>query len=177
MVEVGLSRNNSLPEAGIDVLVCDDMGTEIADFVAAQSGPPRRVIFIHAKAFRTHKKRSASSFQDVCGQAVKNLDYIFPYTSLNPPKLASWSKPWKTSVNGKSLEVDKRIRLGEGTPESIWKKIRDVTRDPSASREVWILLAEIVQILYLIQSTWGAVPSAGASLKIFCSPWRETVDD
>jgi len=168
----------------IDTLVCDDMGTEIADFIAVNTHD-LRVIFIHAKAFKTPKKISASAFQEVCAQATKNLENIHPYSLEKPKNLRSWNGPW----NNEKRMVEKRIRSGEGDAIFIWEKIRDIIRNPTASREVWIILgsgfslkafeneikksnpaAEIVQIIYLLQSTWSAVSSCGGELRIFCSP-------
>ena len=77
---------------GVNILVCDDMGTEMADFVAVDSSQ-RRAIFIHAKAFVEARRRSASSFQEVCGQAVKNLEYLNPFSVMQPAKLTSWNAP------------------------------------------------------------------------------------
>src|SRR5205807_3082514 len=48
----------------VDLLVCDDMGNEVADFIAASTSR-RSIAFIHAKAFETRVERSASSLQEV----------------------------------------------------------------------------------------------------------------
>jgi hypothetical protein len=170
----------------IDLLVCDDAGAnEIADFVAADTAN-RKVLFIHAKAQSGKGSvRSASAFAEVCSQAVKNLQYLIPFNTEIPPNLNLWNGPWKTP----SGLVDKRIRKGRGKAAGLWKQIQGIVRDPSSTREVWIVLAnsfsleafeserkknksapEIVQILYSLQSTWAAVGSIGARLRIFCSP-------
>ena len=51
----------------INFLICDDMGTEIADFIGIDSNN-NKIIYIHCK--HSAKKLSASTFQDVCGQAL-----------------------------------------------------------------------------------------------------------
>jgi len=171
---------------GIDILVCDDLGTEIADFVAVDT-VGKRVIFLHAKAVPTPAKRSGTKLQDVCQQATKNLDPLQPFSVTIPPNLERWSLPWALSDVG---SVQRRIRMpeGESDPKALWDRIRQVIRDPSTSREVWLVLGqmfsltefesqrskqrpapEIVQILYLIKSTWSSVSSVGASLRIYCS--------
>ena len=169
----------------VDILVCDDMGTEVADFIAI-STHQRRAIFIHAKAFDPPSKRAASSLQEVSAQAIKNLEYLNPYSRMKPPKLRQWDGPW---VGGPIGTVRRRVRKGRGDAQAIWEKITNVIRDPSASREVWILLGqglsredferqrnsptpapEIVQIIYLLHSTWSAISSSGASIRIYCSP-------
>ncbi len=171
--------------AGVDILVCDDMGKEAADFIAADTRK-RHVIFIHAKAFAVPRKRSASSFQEVCGQAVKNLELLHPYTGMVPPNIDIWSEPWSApGVVGEGL---KRIRLGPTDPQVLWKTVQELISDPTTVRSVWIILGqgfshgefqeragknrgrpEDVQIIYQVQSTWNAVASIGAQLQIFCS--------
>jgi superfamily II DNA or RNA helicase len=183
-----LGRGTSLRRSlqGINLLVCDDAGSnETADFIAADS-ESRRVIFIHAKVPHRPTKRSASAFHVICSQAVKNLDYLNPYSAEEPPNIRLWNKPWSGGTIGK---VRKRIRRGEGTAAEMWSKLRNIIRDPSSTREVWLILGkgfsievfeqernktviepEIIQMLYLLQSTWAAISSVGAVFRIYCSP-------
>lgn len=168
----------------VDILVCDDLNKEIADFIAA-STIDKRVIFIHAKTSKQGRKASASTLSVVCAQASKNLSYIHPMNDSKPPNIAKWKKPWKED----GLTVDNRIRKGDPDPFKLWDQINDIIRDPTASREVWIVLGnelsreyfdnarrsnhpspEIIQILYLLSTTWHAVSEIGAKLRIFCSP-------
>ena len=168
---------------GINLLVCDDMQTESADFVAADF-PGKRVLFIHAKA--KGSRLSASALQDICGQATKNLTFLSPYNQHKPPNLPIWDGEWD---GGKIGVVDKRIILGKGGAQKLWERIQLLLRDPATRREVWILLGrtlslgefeksrtaqvptpETIQILFLLQSTWANVSSVGARLRVFCSP-------
>jgi hypothetical protein len=166
-----------------DLLVCTDMGTEVADFVATQPG---RVVLIHAKASSTPRQRSASALHDVASQAIKNLPYLQPLSDAEPPD-KRWTSPWRAKgVEGTAT----RQRVGSFTssPE-MWKHIRAVIANPQAEREVWLVLgqslsiktikaeaakmkpaAEALQIFSLLQTTWGAVSQLGARLRIFCSP-------
>jgi len=174
---------------GFDTLVCDDAGkNEVADFIAADS-TTGRVILIHAKAARETTLLSASAFAEVCSQAVKNLDILTPFSTIEPPNLSQWGGKWRTYWKEIPQVVDGRIRLGKGTANEVWQKIRSIIRDPTATREVWIVVGstfskdkfreaankskqrpEIIQILYYLQSTWGSVASIGARLRVFCSP-------
>jgi superfamily II DNA or RNA helicase len=168
---------------GVNILVCDDMQTECADFLAANSAG-KRVMFIHAKA--KGSRLSASALQDVCGQATKNLGFLSPYNQSKPSNLSRWNGKWK---GGRIGIVDRRILLGTRDGENLWEQIQLLLRDPSTSREVWILLGntlslsefersrtspnpspETIQILFLLQSTWANVSSVGARLRVFCSP-------
>jgi hypothetical protein len=170
----------------VDILVCDDLGIEVADFLACDP-VHGRVAAIHAKASDTVKPLSASGLHDVTGQALKNLAYLQPHRVADPPGVAGkWSQPWSDGITGM---VSNRIRVGTGTPADTWALVRQRMRDPSMSREVWLVLGQmlsksaldaarvsatppghVVQLLYSLQSTWAAVASAGCRLRVFCSP-------
>jgi hypothetical protein len=169
----------------IDLLVCDDMGTELADFIAG-SNSERRVCFIHAKTGKVPGSTSATSFQDVCSQAMKNLVWLHPFSQSDSPNINRWINPW--SLEGVGFVQD-RIRRGPSEPTQLWDNFSNLIRDPMTSREVWIVLGKgfslsafeserlsnnprphIVQLFFLLQSTWAAVSSVGATLKVFCGP-------
>ena len=166
-----------------DLLVCTDMGTEIADFMATEGD---RVVFIHAKASSRERKYSASGLHDVASQAIKNLPYLQPLEE-NRPRGARWTQPWRSrGVSGTAT----RQRVGAYTSsDEIWRHVRTVIANPSAQREVWLILgrslsvqalkdegrrrppaAEAIQVYSLLQTTWGAVSQLGARLRVFCSP-------
>jgi superfamily II DNA or RNA helicase len=165
-----------------DLLVCTDMGTEIADFIATA---PQRVVFMHAKA-GSGTAVSASALHDVSSQALKNLMYLQPLTE-EQPKAKNWTSPWSSPhVHGRAT----RQRVGSfSSTDAIWRHIRSVISDPRAEREVWLVIgrslsrsaleaqaskrkpsAEALQIYSLLQTTWGAVSQVGARVRIFCSP-------
>jgi len=168
---------------GVEMLVCDDMGTESADFLALDS-TRGRVIAMHLKAFPSPKKISASALHEISSQALKNLGYLQPYVRDEPKNVPRWSSRW----NGGSVgHVDRRIRKGTATTgKRAWKQLLSALRDPKTSREVWLVLgqgppksllikasnkrapeAELIQMLYSLQSTWTAVASLGATLRVF----------
>jgi hypothetical protein len=165
-----------------DHLVCDDMGTEVADFIAVSSSD-RRVAFIHAKHHGAAKV-SARAFQEVCAQATKNLVWIHPFSEKTIPNIGKWDATWTAAGIG---TVARRIRRGPQDSASQSAALSEILRDPGASREVWIVLAqgfsygefqkqrkrvdprpEIVQLFFLLQSVWAAVSSVGATLRIYC---------
>lgn len=166
-----------------DLLVCTDMGTELADFMATG---PSRVVFVHAKASPNTRLVSASVLHDVASQAIKNLPYLQPLTD-DEPKSKNWVSPWRSpGVQG----TTRRQRVGNfASTADIWKHVRGVISDPQAEREVWLIVgrslsrsalvaegrkqrpaAEALQVFSLLQTTWGAVSQLGARLRIFCSP-------
>lgn len=167
-----------------DYILCDDLGNEIADFIAIDE-KTGKLVLIHVKAGKS--KLSASAFQEVCGQAVKNLNYLVPYYAKDPTiNISKWSKPWSLDGIGKA----NRIVKGKITANAFWKKYKEMIPDPSLSREVWLCVGnmldyqgfekefskskiedvkpEAIQLVYLLRSTWNSVSSVGAQLKIFC---------
>ena len=168
---------------GVDLLICDDMGTESADFLALDS-TRGRVIALHLKAFPRAKRISASALHDISSQALKNLGYLQPYVRDEPSNVPRWSGPWNGGAIGR---VDRRIRKGQTTKgKTAWRQFRSALRDPKTSREVWLVLgqgpskrllvkecrqpapkAELIQMLYSLQSTWTSVASLGARLRVF----------
>jgi hypothetical protein len=167
-----------------DVLVCDDGGTEIADFIGLDL-TNGRVVAIHAKAFKVAKPLSASALQEVSAQALKNLGFLQPYPYGTPPNLQRWSRPWRSRAG----RVTSRVRRGSGTPNHLWNQFREALIDPQVTREVWIMMgqgpsqarlreesrkaqpkAEVIQMLFSLQATWGAVSSVGARLRVLSSP-------
>lgn len=167
-----------------DYVLCDDLGNEIADFIAIDEAK-KKIALIHVKAGKS--KLSASSFQEICGQAVKNLDYLVPYYAKDPKvNISKWGKPWSLDGVGSA----NRIVKGKITPNAFWKKYTNMIPDPSLSREVWLCVGnmldydsferefkktkledvkpEAIQLVYLLRSTWNSVSSVGGQLKIFC---------
>jgi len=168
--------------SNMDILICDDPCYEMADFIVVNK-KENFVAFIHAKFGKN--KLSGSEFHDVCSQATKNLEYMTPSSNLNPPNINLWDQPWN---GGKIGFVSNRIRRGLRDPNNIWSIIKSVIRNPISRREVWVIIggnfriedfraecnkesdpkANAVSLYYLLQSTWGAITSAGASFRVYC---------
>jgi hypothetical protein len=108
----------------VDLLVCDDMGTEIADFIALDAAHAR-VVALHAKAFPQPRNVSASALHEISQQAVKNLAFFQPYLTTAPQNLNSWNHSW----NGPQGKVSPRIRRGW------WNRNRRLGADPRCSAQ------------------------------------------
>src|SRR5262245_33807125 len=101
---------------------------------------------------------------------------IRKYQSVTPP----WNQSWKHTTIG---EVKSRIRrpVQGMRAHQIWREIERVVRHPTATREVWVVMgaglsraafessqrkehppANVIQLIYLLQSTWSTVSSLGA---------------
>jgi hypothetical protein len=168
-----------------DVVVCDDMGTESADFITADQAA-HRVVFIHGKATIDEHQYAASPLQEVCGQAVKNIRYLAKFSEEGgPTKCKEWhQKPWRLDAITRP-----RIRRGSGTGLAVWESIRAIVRDPRSTCEVWLCLgkmfsvskykaaltaknpkAEAVQAAYLLHGLMTTAAGVGARVKVWCSP-------
>ena len=181
----GYNDKNLENKFNFDFLLCDDLSTEIGDFIGLDT-KNKRIAFIHAKAKKS--KISATNFTDVCGQATKNLDYLTPYYQKTPKNnIAKWKEPWSVTKIGK---VSNRIITHNATSKQFWDKYVQLISDPSTQREVWLVVgnmfdfnsfkselnkrditkvkSEIIQLIYLLRSTWNSVSQVGAQLKILC---------
>jgi hypothetical protein len=170
-----------------EILICDDMGVEVADFILCTDN---KVSFIHVKGIgkKPVSKVSASKLMEVCGQAIKNIEYLSMFNTKAPAGIAKkWSKEWTADkVKGK---VKNRIREGDKiNHKDNWRAISSKISDPSIEKEVWLVLGGILskkefirqlqkttgnsvalQTLMLLNGTLANVGSIGGKLKIFCS--------
>ncbi|WP_167956572.1 DEAD/DEAH box helicase [Anaerosporobacter faecicola] len=183
-----------------DIIVCDDGGTEIADFILCDT-VKQRVIFIHAKA-KTSKSKdsaycSASGLHEVCSQATKNLGYLAMFNDLKPSKLNSWDNEWSGKISSNSKEdkssigkVKKRVKTSKIlTKNEVWNEIKSCINNPLSEKEVWIMLGNIlsksdfenrlekkkpaafaIHAAYLLNATAADVSTVGAKFRIVCAP-------
>lgn len=163
----------------MDYLICTDLKKEISDFIGLDT-KNKRIYFIHCKSKKA--SYSASAFQDIVSQVMKNLDYAHPLSSRVPNDVEKWNEDWKLK------EVTrKRVIKGDLEAQKIWDLIKHYQRDPESVTYIWALTAnmfslktytnqkqenlkqypEIIQIDYLLMNTWAAVQSVGARFKFF----------
>jgi hypothetical protein len=167
-------------------LVCDDLGTEIADFIgideAKDSGVPRAT-FIVGKHKSGNAGVSAAALYDVCGQAAKNLPYLKGDTRALPGAPRKWDGDWV--LNGGRVA---RIRAGGGAA-AIRSMFGRVRADPNARSSVWMFLSggmlsrralerelrrrdvapHVLQFVHLVLSVYAACQSIGVDFRIFCA--------
>lgn len=175
------------------VLVCDDLGTEVADFIAADDGSyeTMRAVFVVAKCEKGEPGVSASAFYDVCAQGVKNLAYIKSDGVALPGRANKWDKPWKMTSgkgpNKKTAEIP-RLRLGNDS-KAVRTLLSAVKSTPTATRAIWLVCAggmlsksalerefkkkppqaHVLQFYHLVLSAFSSCQSVGVELKIFAS--------
>lgn len=175
-----------------DAVVCDDLGTEVADFIALDTQQPAsRVAFVVAKWKPGSPGVSAAAFYDVCAQGVKNLAYLKSDGSDLPGSAAKWDQDWTLShgkgAAKKTAKVARR-RIGPGSRKFRADFITARTA-PTTSRYIWLVCAggmlsksaleaefrakppkpHVLQFYHLVVSAYSACQSVGVGLKIFCA--------
>lgn len=176
--------------ASPDIVVCDDMGTEAADFIISDES---RVVFMHVKGVGAEGKRglySAGKLSIVCAQATKNIRYLSMFNTLKPKNTSRWGEEW---CSPKTIGcVKERIRKKPPScknSEDVWNLLEERIRNPRNNREVWLVLgatlskkalegalsgpkpkAEAIQAVTLLHGTLSTIGSIDAKLRIFCSP-------
>lgn len=98
-----------------DFLFCDDMGNEWADHISIKGNT---MSYIHSKCNDGNVTLSASKFQEVIGQAVKNIGNMNPNDRAIENKMENMGGKWKnTDIN--------KCRIGVSTDyERLYKKLR-----------------------------------------------------
>lgn len=169
----------------VDFLVCDDLSKEWADHIGIND---KKIIFYHSKYKET--SFSASAFQDIVGQAQKNLGNFNP----QPYQLLSKLEFWKKDYNAMNSKTKiKRLRKGSNIDDFV-TKFRNTQLNPATSREVNIVLNfiskseledrlkklrdgeyfkernEVIQILWFISSYVSSSLETGVIPYISCKP-------
>jgi len=164
-------------------LVCDDLGDEWADYIAADtaSSPPR-LQFIHCK--HGAMSSSASAMQEPIGQAIKNLSRMFRGSAAFDAKVdAKWARRYSDT------QIP-RIRRG-GTPAQVKRAFKAVLEDPNTERTVVLVLSAISlnelidefnalkattarphvsQLLWILSEFVGACREHGVRPHVICQP-------
>jgi hypothetical protein len=174
--------------AGDDILICDDLGDEWADFIGVNSkGAPPTITFYHAK----HGKLSlgAGAFHISVSQAEKNLGRLALPKSAIDRKLDGWERePYKHSKKvtaiarlmrgGPKANVEKQLGRLRNSPEVV-KRVSIVTSSLSkgAVENAFADIkkgrrptAHFVQLYWLLTSFFSACAEVGAVGYIICQP-------
>lgn len=170
-----------------DVLVCDDLGDEWADFIGvASSARPATISFYHAK--HGELSLSASAFHDAVGQAIKNLSRVSLSGDMMARKHASWNEYYKN--DNITTAIPKRIR--GGTKLDVERKIAVAAAAPDVQHRVFIVSSSLscaavqtafataaaggsvkpsfVQLYWLLAGFFSACSEIGAVGFIVCQP-------
>jgi hypothetical protein len=174
--------------AGDDILICDDLGDEWADFIGMNTkGAPPTITFYHAK----HGKLSlgAGAFHISVSQAEKNLGRLALPKAAIDVKFDGWEKePYKNSNKvtaiarlmrgGPKADIEKHLARLRNSPEVV-KRVSIVTSSLS-KKAVENAFADIkngkrptahfVQLYWLLTSFFSACAEVGAAGYVICQP-------
>lgn len=170
-----------------EVVICDDLGSECADFVLANF-TTKHMALVHAKG-GGGAGISASAFHDVVAQAMKNLVYL----SRNAEQ-PSGAPSWTSTTLWNNTGVPRLFRKPAGTPEgtALWAKLRSEIID-SADARLHVVLAttgccdlsalkaavadkkdrtaETAQLFHLLDGLIGYARQLGVSVSIVDVPF------
>ncbi|MDQ7734033.1 hypothetical protein QT231_15080 [Halomonas sp. SpR1] len=182
-------------ESVIDIsstyLFLDDLGNEWADHIALSDGI---IEFYHSKSGA--EGLSASKFQDVVGQAQKNLGNLVPPQHRIDAKKILWSRTYIAKV-GKNQSVSTNIQRLRKSPAGCTiddglEFYKQQTRKPNLRKIVYLVVNfisklrlednltalqsggqverrnEVVQILWFISSLISSCKEQGTEIKIIC---------
>jgi hypothetical protein len=170
-----------------NVLFCDDLGDEWADFIAVntESNPPT-VSFYHAK--HGEESLSASAFHESVGQAIKNLGRMTLPMEAMPGKYRGWA----VNYAGPGVRTSIARIVRGGTAQEVATQIDSLRIAPDLIRRVFIVTsslsraavatvfrnaaagtapsAHFVQLYWLLMSYFSACSEVGVVGYVVCRP-------
>jgi hypothetical protein len=176
----GFIERTLLPDS--NVLVCDDLSDEWADFIAIKND---ELIFCNAKY--STSQMSASDFHVLVSQTQKNLGRFLATD-------AEWNSKtkWKDYYALKGVQTKiKRIRKGQDK-NNVIEKIMAIQRNVNFQKKIWLVInyiskkelenefkdlkskltnynkPQVVQLLWLITSLVSICSEFGTQVKIAC---------
>lgn len=111
---------------GLDLLICDDFGLETSDYIGILKG--KKIQLFHCKY--ANSVFSASDFQVIVGQALKNLNFFFQNSEVDK-KIDLWSSKYA------STNID---RVRKGKPSEIKEILQDAILSNNYDRELYLIV-------------------------------------
>lgn len=172
--------------AADDVLICDDLGDEWADFIGVSTlTTPVMVSFYHAK--HGARSLSATAFHDAVGQAIKNLGRLSLAGDLDA-KYNGWDNVY---ANGGAITAISKLVRGGSRPE-IEAKVSNAAGAPDVVRRVFIVTSSLsradveaafaaiaagqavrpnfIQLYWLLAGFFASCVEIGANGYVVCQP-------
>ena len=172
-----------------DLLICDDLNSECADFVAADLAG-KKLALLHAKT-GGGSKISASDFHEVVAQAIKNLAYLTP--NAETPKGA---KSWKSGACWNTTAVPRIFKAPAGVEQGarLWRKLKaDIIDAPDGELHMVLVTAgccdkkslkdaidnpsdrtpETAQLFHLLEGLNGYARQLGVRLTVIDIPFDD----
>lgn len=165
--------------------ICDDLGKEWADHIGLFDD---NISFYHSKY--NESAFSASAFQDIVGQALKNLGNLSPIDTQFQNKSELWSRNYIYSGIESNIS---RVRKGDSTEQAI-DFFKELNKYPNLSKKVFLVINfiskaeitdrldklkreepfrernEVIQILWFLSSFISSCYEVGAESYIICKP-------
>lgn len=169
VVEEYFKKNNA------SNIICDDLGNEWADHLVTCGDT---LYFVHSKAKGHGTSLSASNFQDVIAQALKNIG------NMNSDKIDNKRNSF---LGYYSTTTKSKCRLG--TVDGFISEYKRINQSPNGRQEVCIAVDfvskqkltqifkdknyirsqnNVVQLIWLLYSFISSCKDAGMGCKIFC---------
>jgi hypothetical protein len=169
-----------------DYMICDDLGREWADHIGINED---KIALFHSKFNTT--QFSASAFQDIVGQAQKNLGNVSPQDYQLDGKRDFWNSQYKSS-SGIATSIN-RLRKGENIDNAI-SQFKSAKNSANFHGEVHLVLnfiskntletnlnhlkagtafgqrSETIQILWFISSLVASTQEVNTNVFIHCKP-------
>jgi hypothetical protein len=169
-----------------DILACDDLGDEWADFIGVNSQAQQKALtFYHAK--HGDPSLSASAFHASVGQAIKNLQHL----RLEKESLDVKRTKWESNYNN-DLHQTQIPRMFRGSFAQMRDRVRETVDFPDTIRRVCIVTdslsrrevaatfaaaktgsaspAHFVQLYALLMGFFSACTEVGAFPAVICRP-------
>jgi hypothetical protein len=167
-----------------EVLICDDLGDEWADFIGINAtSQPKTISFYHAK--HDPLTLGASALHVVVSQAIKNLGRI----NLAPDAIATKMPKWECLYRNDNAETSIQ-RVLRGNAARVPEDIRAALLSPDTIRRVFIVTSSLsrkavedvfaalsrgeaptphfVQLYWLLMSYFSACTEVGAFPYVVC---------
>lgn len=161
-------------------LLCDDLGNEWADYIAIKDNT---MSYIHCKCNDGCETLSASKFQEVIGQAIKNIGNINPDDNSIQRKMNGMNKKWNsTGIDKcrKGMPVDyenwyKKLRYNPNKVQEICLAVNYLSK--SALDDAFNKIKNnqplkqknnVVQLAWLLSGFISTCKEADLNCRIFC---------
>ncbi len=171
----------------VDILLCDDLSDEWADFIAVQTTThPPSVSFYHAK--HGDLSLGASSFHISVSQAIKNLGRM----SMPEGVMATKYRGWDRNYAGPRVRSSIARIVRGGTKRDVETSINRIRTAPELVRRVYIVTSSLsrtevsdvftnaangvqptphfVQLYWLLMSYFSACTEVGVTGYVVCQP-------
>jgi superfamily II DNA or RNA helicase len=149
-----------------DLIVCDDDGQEVGDFLAIDTSN-RTAAIIHAKASSDLHKESVTAIEVVGRQALASL--AFCSTTSLPPKIAE--KRWESEVQANKVKLSGLNRVFKNSAglgiKQIETAVQEAVTNRSWSREIWIVAARLMDLNYLAESVRAGMTNRNWQLLMY----------